>query len=639
MEVELPSQLEPPHQPLDVGRVEDSAPAAPLGEQQLAHEAPEPAPEPVPERHREAVLRPVDDRVRQDPPHGLLEHVLRRAAAQVELRRDRRRELDQLVIEQRHASLDRVRHAHPVDLGEDVQRQVAFEVQVLQRREPPSVGRGQVLGFRAPRIVLREQREHVVAEQALLLVPPEQRRRVQVALVADERQVAQEVAAPRPVGQRLADGPRQSPRRRRQEPVPALPGLDAILVVPGEELVAAVARERDGDVPGGQLRDHVGRDRRGVAERLVQIPGEVIDDLEGVRLEQELVVLGPEPLGHEPRVARLVVVRLREADRERLHRARVQPRHGRHDRARIDAAAQERAQRHVAHEVQADGFLDELAEPLHEVRLGPSVLGLEAWIPVPFGAHAPARRGEQNVPGLELADAVDDAVRRGRAPEREEAADRAPVEVALDVDRLQQRLQLRREEELAAGLGIVERLDAQPVASHQQRPAARIPEGEGEHAAQLLHAVGLVLLVEVDDRLRVRRGVEGMPTRLELAAELPEVVDLAVEDDPHRAVLVPDGLAPGLEVDDPQAPHPQAHPRTQMKAVVVGAAMGDDPAHCAHLVQGDWAPVEAQRAGDAAHVELSAQDTRPSPYGFTARVPRTHRTFTRVLPRPRGAKT
>lgn len=47
-------------------------------------------------------------------------------------------ELHQLVIQQRDASLDRMRHAHSIDLRENVQRQVVLQIHVLKRREPVS---------------------------------------------------------------------------------------------------------------------------------------------------------------------------------------------------------------------------------------------------------------------------------------------------------------------------------------------------------------------------------------------------------------------------------------------------------------------------------------------------------------------
>src|SRR5205807_8909878 len=106
--------------------------------------------------------------------------------------------------------------------------------------------------------------------------------------------------------------------------------------------------------------------------------------------------------------------------------------------------------------------------------------------------------------------------------------------------------ELRRERELDAarllGQGVVQGLDAEPVSREHEAPALRIPQGEGEHAAQLVDEVRAVLLVEVDDDLGVAPRGEPVPLRLEPPLELLEVVDLAVEDDLDGAVLVPERL-------------------------------------------------------------------------------------------------
>ena len=53
--------------------------------------------------------------------------------------------------------------------------------------------------------------------------------------------------------------------------------------------------------------------------------------------------------------------------------------------------------------------------------------------------------------------------------------------------------------------------------------------------------------------------VKRVAAAAELGAELAVVVDLAVEDDRDRAVLVVDRLVAGLEVDHPQPLDPERH--------------------------------------------------------------------------------
>ena len=99
-----------------------------------------------------------------------------------------------------------------------------------------------------------------------------------------------------------------------------------------------------------------------------------------------------------------------------------------------------------------------------------------------------------------------------------------------------------------------------------RRRRLRVPEGEGEHAAQ----------VRNDNRGRTpRRGARSprcrsgvrsgdLRRRARWRSSL-EVVDLAVADDADRAVLVRDRLIAGLEVDDAQAPKPRPMPGATRK--------------------------------------------------------------------------
>ena len=63
----------------------------------------------------------------------------------------------------------------------------------------------------------------------------------------------------------------------------------------------------------------------------------------------------PKCCGDAPRVLELVERRLVEADREGLHARAGDLGHQPDDQARVDAAREERAERHVADQVRADG--------------------------------------------------------------------------------------------------------------------------------------------------------------------------------------------------------------------------------------------------------------------------------------------
>src|SRR5688572_9880579 len=105
----------------------------------------------------------------------------------------------------------------------------------------------------------------------------------------------------------------------------------------------------------------------------------------------------------------------------------------------------------------------------------------------------------------------------------------------------------------------------------------------------------------MDDRLRVAVGLEDVAGAFEVAAQLPVVVDLAVEDDPDRAVLVRDRLLAAFEIDDAEAPHAERDAFADVDAFLIGAAVHDGPAHPADLLLEDRRAVPPHDTGNATH--------------------------------------
>ena len=175
---------------------------------------------------------------------------------------------------------------------------------------------------------------------------------------------------PRPKERRARLAPRRGhgPERRASErggESRDAPGerVGAIALVPAEGLVAAVADERDLHVPARRLADEQRRQRRLVAERLVEGLGDPLEQLRP-RIDLELLVRRPEPLRDGPGVRPLVVAAVRETDRERPHRLGRGLRHRRdHDRG-VEPAREQRPERHVGDEPAADGRGHLVANPL-----------------------------------------------------------------------------------------------------------------------------------------------------------------------------------------------------------------------------------------------------------------------------------
>ena len=79
-------------------------------------------------------------------------------------------------------------------------------------------------------------------------------------------------------------------------------------------------------------------------------------------VDDDLVRLGADRARDLARVLELVERAVLEGHREGLQRPVDHPRHQRGDRAAVDAAGQEHAERHVAHQPEADRFLEQRAE-------------------------------------------------------------------------------------------------------------------------------------------------------------------------------------------------------------------------------------------------------------------------------------
>ena len=124
-------------------------------------------------------------------------------------------------------------------------------------------------------------------------------------------------------------------------------GVNAITIVSGKDLVAAIAGKSHGDMLASHLRNVVSGQHGGVAERLFERTGEMLDGLDDVGLKDHLVMIGAEFPGDDASVVGFVEIVFFEADGESLDRAGTGARHQGNDGGGIGAAAEKGAERHV----------------------------------------------------------------------------------------------------------------------------------------------------------------------------------------------------------------------------------------------------------------------------------------------------
>ena len=230
---------------------------------------------------------------------------------------------------------------------------------------------------------------------------------------------------------------------------------------------------------------------------------------------------------------------------------------------------------------------------------------------MPVSPHEafPRRPPSQCVARLQLSHVLEWGRWGGDVPQLHEHVQRFPVECARGQARCVEGLQLGSERDAPRRRDHVQRFDAEAVARQQQRPLRGIPDGEREHSSELGDALRSELLVEVEHRLCIALGTEDVAARDEAAPQFAIVVDLAIEDDDLRAVLVEYRLLPAAQVDDAQSPHPQADRALHVEALFVRAAVLERGAQALQQRAGDrMVGISMDDAGDAAHGFPLAQE-------------------------------
>jgi len=97
-----------------------------------------------------------------------------------------------------------------------------------------------------------------------------------------------------------------------------------------------------------------------------------------------------------------------------------------------------------------------------------------------------------------------------------------------------------------------------------------VPDGQGEHAVETADAVRAILLVRVHQNFGIGSRAKGVAEGLQPSAQGLEVVDLAIESAPNRAVLILDRLITGLEIDDAEPADAERDKPVDVVAFAVG---------------------------------------------------------------------
>ena len=169
---------------------------------------------------------------------------------------------------------------------------------------------------------------------------------------------------------------------------------------------------------------------------------------------------------------------------------------------------------------------------------------------------------------------AEDAARLGNVAQREVLFDGLRIDCPVQRGMGFQGFQLRGEDQTSVvQRRIIEWLDPETVACQKQHFTVAIPQGEREHAAELLDTRFAPRLPGMHDDLGVAVGAKDVTKRRQLACQLGKIVDLAVVHNHDRPVLVEQRLLPARQVNDRQATMRQPDPRLQVHTAFVRSTM------------------------------------------------------------------
>ena len=153
------------------------------------------------------------------------------------------------------------------------------------------------------------------------------------------------------------------------------------------------------------------------------------------------------------------------------------------------------------------------------------------------------------------------------------------IEARRHDSRFEQCLHFGTERHAARGGGEVERLDAGAIARQQQPFRLAIPQRVREDSVEARDTGVAFERVKVQHHLGVAVRAELHTLLFEVGAQFLVVVDLAVVDDDVAAVGREHRLMAAAEIDDAEAPVPEAHRAFDEVVTVVGAAVQKAVAH------------------------------------------------------------
>ena len=271
-----------------------------------------------------------------------------------------------------------------------------------------------------------------------------------------------------------------------------------------------------------------------------------------------------------------------------------------HNDGGIDAARNVSADLDVGHGLPLHRTRKGLVERLVVFGVAGEAQGLDRTGERPTPVALQPRRSPlpgQRVAGWDLLDLGEHGPLAHHSPEANRLDQRARIDRQRHFPVGEQSLDLGGEDEGLAIRPPEQRADAEGIPQEMDGACVAVPDGDRELAVQHAGHAGAVLLIEVQQDLDLGVGGKDMALGGEGCAQLAVIINLAIEDDGNRLVLVEDRLLAGCHIDDGQTPCPERYSRPLPEAGRIGPAV---PQALGHALEGR-SIVWPGEAGDPAH--------------------------------------
>src|SRR5579884_2873579 len=276
--------------------------------------------------------------------------------------------------------------------------------------------------------------------------------------------------------------------------------------------------------------------------------------------------------------------------------------------ARIDASAQKCAQGNLADEPASYRVDSEVSKRLDGIGKPQPPVCKKGRFPITSDVMASAIDGERAA-WLQLKHVPINRLGIGNISKGQKIANAAPAHRSVETGHGGQGLQFGGEAESDAWQGerVIQRLLAQPVPGEEHLLTFSIPDCKCEHAVEQLGHSLPGFFIKMNEHFCVAVAGESVPFFDQFSPQGLEVVNLPVEDDLDRPILVGQRLVPSLPVNNAQAAMPERRVLVTEKTRGIRPAVEQTLAHPLHDAAVGRDRIASQVTGDSTHVKFSKE--------------------------------